>query len=71
MFNPQAGNKILTTYTSNGGILPQAYLHCCNFWTVEDINTIFAPDVWIHFLYVYCTVNITWPARHLSRHRKC
>ena len=32
---------------------------------------VFALDVWIHFLYVCLTVNITWPPSHLWRHRKC
>jgi len=43
-FNPQAGNGIWTTSTSNRkgrGKFPPAYLQCCNFWTVQDTNTMF------------------------------
>ena len=67
--NLQAGNGIWTTYTGSWGInYPPAYLRCTvTFEPFKILTQFFAPEVWINFLYVYLTENITWPPRHLWR----
>jgi len=62
-FNPQAGNGIWTTSTSNRkgrGKFPPAYLQCCNFWTVQDTNTMFFTWCVNIFLYVYLSGITSW-----------